>query len=66
MGNLVASLTYPARTKAINTFEDLTKLPDDTFVFMSKTAVRIAEMLTNATDPTLKVNQAFLHHTASH
>ena len=64
MGNLVASLTYPARTKAINTFEDLTKLPDDAFVFTSKTSVRIVEMLTNATDPTLKVNQAFLHHTA--
>ena len=59
MGNLVASLTYPARTKAINTFEDLTKLPDDAFVFTSKTAARIVEILTTATHPTLKVNQAF-------
>ena len=59
MGNLVASLTYPARTKAINTFEDLTKLPDDAFVFTSKLSARIVEMLSDATDPTLKVNEAF-------
>ena len=58
MGNLVASLTYPARTKAINTFEDLTRLPDDAFVFTSKTAGRIVEILTTTTHPTLKVNQA--------
>ena len=59
MGNLVASLTYPARTKAFNTFEDLTKLPDDALVITFKTSARMVEILTNATDPSLKVNLAF-------
>ena len=59
MGNLVASLTYPARTKAFNTFEDLTKLPDDALVITFKTSARMVEILTNATDTSLKVNLAF-------
>ena len=56
MGNLVASLTYPARTKSINTFEDLTKLQDDTRVVAQTYSSRIVEILKESTDPILKVN----------
>ena len=55
MGNLVASLTYPARTKAIDTFEDLTKLQDDTLVVTPIYSQRIVEIMKEATDPILKV-----------
>ena len=64
MGNLVASLTYPARTKAINTFEDLTKLQDDTLVVTSTWGQRIVEIMKEATDPILKVNPTLVKYFA--
>ena len=57
MGNLVANLTYPARTKAIDTFEDLINLPDDASVLkLSIYQQRIVEIMNETTEPILKVN----------
>ena len=57
MGNLVANLTYPARTQAIDTFKDLMNLPDHTSVVkLNIYQQRIMEIMNETTDPILKVN----------
>ena len=52
-GNVIARLTYPARSKSIDTFSDLLELPDEatvgTFRFSS-----MNEILQETSDPTLK------------
>ena len=52
-GNVIARLTYPAKSKCIDTFSDLLDLPDEatigTFRFSS-----MNEILQETSDPTLK------------
>ena len=52
-GNVIARLTYPAKSKSIDTFSDLLDLPDEatvgTFRFSS-----MNEILQETSDPTLK------------
>ena len=53
-GGLVASLTYPARYKALNTFLDVLELPEEaTIKTFGWTAV--TEILQQSTNPTLQV-----------
>ena len=53
-GGLITSLTYPARSKAIDTFEDLLQLPEEatigTYPWSS-----MDEILKESTDTTLQV-----------
>ena len=53
-GNLLASLTLPARSKALNTFEDLLKMPDDGAIIV-KPYTSMHSIFQKATDPLLKV-----------
>lgn len=55
VGNLVASLTKPARTKAINTFGDILDLPNEASVFMSTGQWGVYLSLKETSDPILKV-----------
>ena len=54
-GGLVASLTYPVRSKEVNTFADLLNLPSEATVAISRWSSHY-EMLINATDPILQVS----------
>ena len=47
----MASLTYPERSKAIDTFEDLLQLPEEATVGTYPNTI----ILQNSTDPTLQV-----------
>ena len=53
-GGLVASLTYPVRSKEVNTFADLLTLPDEATVAIGRWMSHY-EMLEKATDPVLQV-----------
>ena len=55
IGNLVASLTKPARTKAINTFGDILDLPNEASVFLSTGQWGVYLSLKETSDPILKV-----------
>ena len=54
IGNLVASLTKPARTKALNSFEDLLDLPNEATVFLLASH-GTNQFMKEAHDPILKV-----------
>ena len=54
-GGLVASLSYPARSKEINMFADLIDLPEDTTVGTWR-YTSIDDLIQKATDPILKVH----------
>ena len=53
-GNLLASLTLPARTKALNPFEDLLRMPDDGAIIVRQ-YTSMHSIFQKATDPVLKV-----------
>ena len=53
-GGLVASLTLPVRSKAVNTFADLLNLPNEATIAIGRWSSHY-EMLQNATDPVLQV-----------
>ena len=53
-GNLIACLTLPARSKALNTFEDLLKMPEDGAIIV-KPHTSMHSIFQEATDPLLKV-----------
>ena len=53
-GNLLASLTLPARSKALNTFEDLLSMPDDGAIIV-KPYTSMHSIFQKATDPLLQV-----------
>ena len=53
-GGLVASLTYPIRSKEINTFADLLKLPNEATIATIKWSSN-DEILKETTDPVLQV-----------
>ena len=55
VGNLVASLTKPARTKAINTFGDILDLPNEATVFLWSQSGGVYLSLKETSDPMLKV-----------
>ena len=55
VGNLVASLTKPARTKALNTFEDLLDLPNGASVVLPLGNTAIVKFMNETSDPILKV-----------
>ena len=60
IGNLVASLTKPARTKALNTFEDLLHLPNEASVFVL--AGGIDQFMKETSDPILKVCNPIIYN----
>ena len=61
-GGLVASLTYPARLKTLDTFEALLQLPEEATIGM-KQWVSVINILQETTDPILQVPNElkFLH-----
>ena len=64
-GGLVASLTYPVRSKEVNTFADLLNLPSEATVTISRWSSHY-EMLKNATDPVLQVSNNILQGRTKH
>ena len=57
-GNLMAMLTLPARSKAIDTFSDLLELPDEATVGIFQWS-SMNEILQETSDPTLQVSSQF-------
>ena len=55
-GNLLASLTLPARSKALNTFEDLLQMPEEGTIIV-KPHTSMHSIFQEATDPLLMVNK---------
>ena len=55
IGNLVASLTKPARTKALDTFEDTLDLPEEASVVVPYGNQAIIQFMKGTSDPILKV-----------
>ena len=53
-GGLIASLTYPARSKAIDTFEGVLQLPKDSTIWVLQWS-SMWEMLQETSDPVLQV-----------
>ena len=52
-GSLIAMLTYPARSKAIDTFADLLELPEEATIGTFRWS-SMNEILRETTDPVLK------------
>ena len=53
-GNLIAHLTFPARSKGVDTFADILKLPEEATVAAFQ-GTSIMDILRETTDPVLQV-----------
>ena len=54
-GSLIAYLTYPARSKAINTFQDILKEEEDVTIFVYRSNSQ-HKLLQETSDPVLQVD----------
>ena len=53
-GNLIAHLTFPARSKGVDTFADILKLPEEATIAAFQ-GTSIMDILRETTDPVLQV-----------
>ena len=53
-GNLIAHLTFPARSKGVDTFADILKLPEEATIAAFQ-GTSIMDILRDTTDPVLQV-----------
>ena len=53
-GNLIAHLTFPARSKGVDTFADILKLPEEATIAAFQ-GTSIMDILQETTDPVLQV-----------